>query len=74
MNLRVVYVWSKIDTQCGNYRIFLSPRYYVKSIFDKFRCSTMAVLTVLEALYFDLFEFCTFTKAKIYQINNIQSL
>ena len=40
-------------TQCGNFRIFLSFRFYVKSILAHFKRSKTAISTILRALNFD---------------------
>ena len=42
-----------IYTQCGNFTIFLSLWFYVKSIFGDSRSAKSAILTHLEALKFD---------------------
>ena len=42
-------------TQCGNFRNFLSPIFYVKSILADFKRSKTVILTILEALNFHFF-------------------
>ena len=44
------------NTQCGNFRIFLLFRFYVKSILADFKGSKTDVLTILKALNFDFLE------------------
>ena len=61
-------------TWCGNFRIFLLPRFYVKSIFGDSRSAKCAILKHLEALDFGFYEFLCFLEAEINQINTIQSL
>ena len=63
-----------IHTQCGKYRIFLSLRFYVKSIFRDSKSAKSAILSQRDALNFDSYAFMQFWKAENYQINNIQSL
>ena len=43
------------NTQCGNFMIFLSLRFYVKLDFGIYWLSIPAILTHLEALNFELF-------------------
>ena len=40
--------------QCGNLRIFLSLRFYVKSTFTESRSAKSAILAHLEALHFNI--------------------
>ena len=54
-------------SQCGNFRISLSLRFYVKSNFGDSRSAKSAILTLLEAPHFDFYEFLNFRKAEIYQ-------
>ena len=46
---------------------FLPLRFYVKSLFNDFRVSKTAILTILEALNVDFGKFLNFLKAEIYQ-------
>ena len=70
-----LFVTKKVHTiQCGNFMIFLSLRFSVKSTIGILcRGAKSAILTHLEALNFDLDDFLGFLKAEIYQINKIQS-
>ena len=47
-------------TQCGNFMIFLSLRFYVKAIFVESISAESAILTHLGALNFEFHEFCIF--------------
>ena len=47
----------KAYSQCGNLAIFLSLWFYLKSILAYFRGSKIAILTILEALNFEFWEF-----------------
>ena len=50
-----------LHQQCGNFRIFLSLRFYVKSILWMIsRSSKTAILTILKALNFDFYAFLQF--------------
>ena len=60
-------------TQCGNFMIFLSLRFYVKSILENSRSAKSAILTHSQALNFDIYEILHFLKAEIYQINKVHS-
>ena len=51
--------------------IFLSFRFYVKSIFDDSRSAKSAILSDLEALNLDFYEFLHLLKAEIDLINKI---
>ena len=63
-----------LDTELyGNFRIFLSLWFYVKSILADFRRSKTAILTILEALNFDFWKNLTLEKVKDSQKFNIQS-
>ena len=53
--------------------IFLSLRFYVKSIFRGFRSAKSAILTRLEAPNFDFYAFLHILKDYINQMNKIQS-
>ena len=65
---------SLISTpQCGNLRIWLSFRFYVKSILLDFRRSKTAILTTLEALNFVNFISFTHFRCKDLKKINIQS-
>ena len=55
--------------QCGNFRIFLSPWFYVKSFFRDSRRAKSAVLIHLEAVSFEFHEFLHFLKVKLCWIN-----
>ena len=62
------------SAQCVNFIIFLSLRFYVKSILEILaRSSKSVILTDLEALDFDFYEYLHFWKAEIYLISKIQS-
>ena len=56
---------SYFTAQCGNVRIFLPFRFYVKSILADFRRSKSAFLTILEALNFDFWKTVTLEMSKI---------
>ena len=60
-------------SQCGNFRIFLSLRFYVKSILRTLEVQNLPFLTHLEALDFDFHEFLHFLKAEVVdqQINKM---
>ena len=51
---------------------FASFRFYVKSILGILECK-YAILTRLEAMNYDFYDFLQFMKAEIYQINTIHS-
>ena len=55
------------NTQCGNFIIFLSLRFFVKSILGSVKVLKSAIFTHLEALNFDFYDFLHFLKADIYQ-------
>ena len=61
-------------TQCGKFKIFLSLRFYVKSNFGVCRSAKYAILTHLEALNLDFYEFLHFLKAEIDQMKKIHRL
>jgi len=44
-------------SQCGNSKIFLPLKFYVKSILPDLRRSKIAILVILEAFNFDFWEF-----------------
>ena len=44
------------NKQCGNFRISLPLRFYVKSILVIFEAPKIAILTILEALNFEYLE------------------
>ena len=71
---REISVSIAANSQYEKFLIFLLLRIYVKSIFGDFRGAKSAILTHLEALNCDSYEFCTFLKAEIYHINHLQSL
>ena len=52
-------------SQCGNLMIFLSLRFYVKSILGIVEVQKSAISTHLEALNLDLYEFLHFLKSEI---------
>ena len=54
--------------------IFLSLRFYVKSIFKESKSAKSAILTHLEALNFDLCEFLHFLNAEIAKIGFFELL
>ena len=58
--------------QCGNFIIFLSSRFYVKSVFWDSRSANSTILTHLEALNCDFYEFLHFLKAKINQKSKLR--
>ena len=60
------------NSQCGNYRIFLSLRFYVKLNFGDFRSAKYAILTHLEALNFDFHDFLHFENAEIDQKSKLR--
>ena len=53
--------------------IFLSFRFYVKSIFWDYRSAKSAISTLLETLNFDFYEFLHFWKAGVDPKNHNQS-
>jgi len=53
--------------------IFLSLKFYVKSILGECTSAKSAILTHSEPLDFDFYEFLLFLKAKNYQMIQIQS-
>ena len=57
MHKITIYQKGVYQAQCGNYRIFLSLRFYVKSKLTNLRDSKSAIFAHLEALNFD---FCGF--------------
>ena len=61
---------SLICSQCGNFSIFLSFRFYVKSILAKWRGSKMGILTIFEASNFDFQLISVLTKRK-HSLNQI---
>ena len=51
--------------QCGNFRIFLPIRFYVKTILADFRSSKISVLAILRALNFvNLVDFIQSSKSE----------
>ena len=73
--------WFKISPiiknfeHCGNFRIFLSLRFFKSEInFGVSKSAKSAIFTHLEALNFDLYEFLHFLKDESDQINKCQSL
>ena len=60
-------------SQCGIFRIFLSFRFYVKSILESLGVLRYVILTHFGALKFDFYEFVHFLKAEIAQIAEIPS-
>ena len=61
------FAWN---TQCGNFRIFLSLRFYVKSILGilEVKNEKSVVWAELESLNFDFYAFLHLLKAEIYII------
>ena len=60
--------------QCGNFMIFLNITQILREInFRDPRSAKSAILTHLESLNFDFYEFLHFSKAEIYQINKIMT-
>ena len=53
--------------------IFLSLRFYVKSILENLEVLKLLFFAIIEALNFDFNEFLHFPKADIHQMNKIQS-
>ena len=53
--------------------IFLSLRFYAKTILVILRSAKSAISTNFEALNFDFYEIVHFLKDRIYKINKIQS-
>ena len=64
----------KIESQCGNFTIFLSIRFYVRSILGNRKVPNLPSLTHLRALNYDFYGFLHFLNAKIDQTNTIKSL
>ena len=64
---------GSLYAQCGNFMIFLSLRFYVKSILGHSRSAKSAILTHLEVLNFDFSEFLHFLKAEMYQNHNFRA-
>ena len=63
-----------VDEQCGNFMIFLSLRFYVKSNLMIVEVQNLPFFKHLQGLNFAFNGFLHFLKAEIYQINKIQSL
>ena len=59
--------------QCRNNRVFSVTQILHGIKVGKFRGAKSAILSHSETVHFDLYEFLHFLKAKIYQINTIQS-
>ena len=59
--------------QCGNYMIFLSLRFYVKSILGSSRSAESDILTHQSLWILIFMNFLYFMKVEIHQINKIQS-
>ena len=59
--------------QFGKFLMFLSFRFYVKSIFVVSRRAKSAILPHLDALNFDFYKFLHFLKNENDQINKNQS-
>ena len=60
-------------TQCGDSRIFLSLRFYVKSKLLILKVKKLPFLTHLEALNLAFYNFLHFSEAGIFQINKIEN-
>ena len=56
---------GSLYAQCGNFMIFLSLRFYVKSILGHSRSAKSAILTHLMALNCNSYEFMQFQRLKI---------
>ena len=61
-------------TQCGNFMIFLSLRFYVKSILENSRSAKSAILTHSQALNFDIYEIFTFWRLKCTKLTKIAEM
>ena len=58
------------SAQCGNDKIFLSLRFNVKSISADFGMSKTGILTILDTVTFDFWQFYTRNCQKIPKIHN----
>ena len=67
------WLWIFHRTHCRNLAIFLSVWFYVKSILADFRRSKTAVLTILEAMNFEFWQFFTLENVKSVQKSKIQT-
>ena len=63
-----------IKLQCGNFRNFLSRKFYVKSVLEISEVQILLCKRHLEALNFDFWTFLHYLKTEIHRINKIQSL
>ena len=61
---------SVLNTQCGNSMIFLSLRFYVKSILEILEVQNLPFLAILEALNFIFGTFQLSKSAKMLRIQN----
>ena len=64
---------SVLLSQCGNFTIFLSVRFYVKSTLGILEVQNLPFLSNLEALNFDFYDILHFLKTKICPNPQIQS-
>ena len=60
-------------TQCGNFIIFLSLRFYVKPILEMLTSAQSAILTHVQALYFDFYDFLHFLKVRITNLTKFRT-
>ena len=58
---------KKSQYHCVEKKNFCHFRFYVKSLFDDFKVSKTAILTILETLDVDFGKFLHFLRAEIYQ-------
>ena len=62
---------KKKRTQCRNFTIFLSFKFYVKSItYGDSKSAKSAILTLIEEVDFDFYEFLHFCKTEILSLQN----
>ena len=64
---------SPPDTQCGNFRFFLSFRFYVKPMLLNVEVQNLTFQQILRRWIFIFMNFCTFKSSRNLQINIIQS-
>ena len=66
---------NQIQTaQCGNFKIFVSFRFYVKSILRIIEVQNQPFYHISEDLNFDFYEFLHFRKAEIDQTSKFRAL
>ena len=67
-----LFIWVTF-AQCGNFMIFLSLRFYVKTILENLEVQNLLFFTHLGALNFDFYEFCTFWRLKSTKLTKLRA-